>query len=152
MAKNRFMKHTTEAVAPAVVPEEKNVAVAEVEDHQMGVEEVISKVAPATAMAAPGANPDFRGLPDPERTFARLNFVLRDKTLLPVFKIAAAVLVQSFLGNDTHIQFVKMKELLPEAEGFSSRAKSGMLGELKARGLIEQEQVHRKGMKIRILF
>ena len=148
MANNKFSRPKP-AVAPAVVPVVETVAV---EGQQIGVEEVILKTAPTVALPSQGAQPDFRSLPDPERTFARLNYILRDKNLLPVFKIAAAVLVQSFRGNDQHIQFVKMKELLPEAEGFSSRARSGMLGELKARGLIEQEQVHRKGMKIRILF
>ncbi len=146
MANNKFSRPKP-IEAPAVAPVTEMTVV---EDHQMGVEEVIA-AAPVPSAAA-RQNPDFRGLPEPDRTFARLNFILRDKTLLPVFKIAAATLVQSFRDNNEHIQFVKMKELLPESEGFSSRGRSGMLSELKARGLIEQEQVHRKGMKIRILF
>lgn len=118
-----------------------------VPQHQMSVEELVNRGAAPTA-----EKPDFRGLPEPERTLARLDFILRDKTLLPVFKIAAAVLVKSFFGVDENFQFIKMKELMPETEGFSSRARSGMLSELKERGLIEQEQVHRKGMMIRLLF
>ena len=121
--------------------------------HQEEVIAAVDKVVEQNdKMTSQNKIPDFRGLPEPDRTLRRLDFIMKDKELLPVAKIAAYVLIRSFYGNDSHFQFVKMKELLPENEGYSSRARSGMLAALEERGLIEKNLLVKKGMEIRLLF
>ena len=127
-----------------------------VADHQLDVEEVIA--------AADGVSEkdvkkrfqnnisDFRELPEPQRTLGRLDYIMKMKDLNPVFKIAAYTLIRSFYGNDSHFQFVKVKDLLPENEGYSSRARSGMLAALEEHGLIEKNLLVKKGLEIRLLF
>lgn len=127
-----------------------------VADHQMGGEEVIAAAKDVSEkdvdMKLQNEMSDFRGLPEPQRTFGRLDFIMKMKGLNPVFKIAAYKLIRTFYGNDAHFQFVKMKDVLPEADGFSSRARSGMLGALEEAGLIEKNLLVKKGMEIRLLF
>lgn len=142
-------------------PVEVKVETSVVEDHQMDVEEVIA-AAPQmekkentklnAKLTSQSDKPDFRSLPEPERTLTRLDYILRDRELLPVFKITAAVLVKAFYGNEKNSAFFVMKDLLPETEGFSTRARSGMLAELEGRGLLKKETVYKKGLNIELLF
>lgn len=127
-----------------------------VEDHQMDVEEVIAaapepKVKVVEPRGIVGQKPDFRKLSEPDRTLARLDFLLHDSELAPVFKIAACILVRAFTGVDENL-FVKIKDLLPEAEGFTSRTRSGMLAALEERGLIRKKILVKKGVEIELLF
>ena len=95
---------------------------------------------------------DFRNLPDPQRTLERVIFLLKNKNLKPAFRIAAAILVKEFEGNDTHYLRLKMSELLPDAEGYTTRTRTGTLDALKAEGLIEKKYINHTGMDITLLF
>ena len=74
------------------------------------------------------------------------------KELPPVFKIAAYVLVRAFYGIEDNFMFLKIRELLPENEGFSSRARSVMLSVLENSGLIRKKILPKKGVEIELLF
>jgi len=95
---------------------------------------------------------DFRNLSDPQRTLKRIMFLLKNKNLKPAFRIAAAILVKEFEGNDTHYLRLKMSELLPESEGYTTRTRTGTLDALKDEGLIEKKYINHTGMDITLLF
>lgn len=97
-------------------------------------------------------NNDFRGITDPTRTLKRMNFVLRHKDLTPIMRVATALLVQEFYGNDEHRKQIIMSELFPVSEGYTNRTRIETLAKLEALGLIKKSVIHSKGQDITLLF
>ena len=97
------------------------------------------------------ARKDFRNLNEPDRTLGRVNFILRHNELTPIFKVATAILVQEFYGEDTHRKQIKMNELFPLPE-YTNRTRIETLVKLEALGLIKKTVIHTKGQDITLLF
>ena len=108
---------------------------------------------PAVAVEQPAAaRPDFRGLPEPERTLARVMYILKMSELKPAFRLMGALIVEKFKGNDENVIELKMNKEFREDAGFTTRSRSGTLNALEEAGLIKREQLHRVGMRIELLF
>lgn len=95
---------------------------------------------------------DFRNLNEPDRTLARVNFILRHNELTPILKVATAILVQEFYGVETHRKQIKMNELFPATVGYTNRTRIETLARLEALGLIKKTVIHTKGQDITLLF
>lgn len=109
---------------------------------------------PAVAVEQPAAEarPDFRGLPEPERTLARVMYILKMSELKPAFRLMGALIVEKFQGVDSNVIELKMNKEFKEDDGFTTRSRSGTLNALEEAGLIKREQLHRVGMRIELLF
>lgn len=108
---------------------------------------------PAVAVEQPAAaRPDFRGLPEPERTLARVMYILKKDDLKPAFRLMGALIVEKFKGIDSNVIELKMNKEFKEDDGFTTRSRSGTLNALEEAGLIRREQLHRVGMRIELLF
>lgn len=80
--------------------------------------------------------PNFSNLPEPERTFSRLDYVLKCKELTNAFRVAAALIVKEFYQNDTNrIEQMNVSEIL---FGFPSRVRVETIKALENIGLIER--------------
>ena len=95
---------------------------------------------------------DFRGISEPTRTLKRMNFILRHKDLTPTLRVATAILVQEFYGDDEHRKQIKMSQLFPVSEGYTNRTRIETLSKLETLGLIKKSVIHGRGQDITLLF
>lgn len=98
------------------------------------------------------SNNDFREVSEPMRTLKRMSFILRHKDLTPTLRVATALLVQEFYGNDKHREQIKMSKLFPVSEGYTNRTRIETLAKLETLGLIKKSVIHGKGQDITLLF
>ncbi len=133
-------------------PEQKPLPVAEVKPALPSSTAEKKSVKPKEKDDPSAAAPyDFRGLPEPEKTFERVKAVLCDKRLPHGVRSAAAVICLEFFGSSDK-QIVNLSQTLTDERGFSLALRTSVLKTLKTAGLIEYEKIARQGTQITLLF
>lgn len=106
------------------------------------------KVEPASALSE---TYDFRQLPEPEKTFRRLEAFLLDKRFTHGEHAAGSLLILAFRDKpDT--QLVPVRQILSDERGYSGKVRNTLLTSLAENRLIEKNFKAGVGTEITLLF
>lgn len=101
---------------------------------------------------APIEYADFRGLPEPERTRLRIDYILRRRDLTNAFRVGAALIVNACYGCDPNTPVkINLSSILDE---FPSRVKVQVVKRLEEIGLAKKmlNNDRKSGQIVQLLF